>query len=130
MLTYLIDDDAVSLFIADQMLRMEGFRGAILPFSSSEEALDYLLAHLATELPQFIFLDLNMPVMDGWAFLDALAPHSVLLQGRCDIYLLTSSLALADTDKAQHYGLVKAVIHKPLEEERVRTILAQKIVMP
>jgi CheY-like chemotaxis protein len=124
MLTYLIDDDSVSLFIADQMLRFEGFEGTILTFDSNEKALDHLLTHLTVELPRFILLDLNMPLIDGWSFLDALVPHTASLQGQCDIYLLTSSLAWADTAKAKSYGLVKSIIHKPLNEEHVASIIA------
>jgi CheY-like chemotaxis protein len=123
MLTYLIDDDIVSLFLTEQMLRIEGFMAPILPFTGAEEALAYLLPRLNSEPPEFIFLDLNMPVMDGWEFLDVLAPHAHALQGRCCIYLLTSSLALVDTEKAESYALVQGIIHKPLDEDEIRTII-------
>jgi len=124
MLIYLIDEDPISLFLTEHVLRAEDFVQDIHQFTAAEEALAYLLPRLATAVPHIIFLDLNMPVMDGWGFLAALTPYEAALQGRCRIYLLTSSLALADTAKAQNYALVAGIIHKPLEEEEVKATLA------
>jgi CheY-like chemotaxis protein len=126
MLTYLIDDDIVSLFVAEQMLRLEGFMAPIIPFTGAEEALAYLLPRLVSDPPEFIFLDLNMPVMDGWGFLKALAPHAAALKSRCHIYLLTSSLALEDTEKAQGHALVQGIIHKPLDEDEIRAAVFER----
>jgi CheY-like chemotaxis protein len=126
MLTYLIDDDPISLFLTEQTLRLGGFQAPILPFGEAEEALSYLLPRLATEPPEVIFLDLNMPKMNGWQFLDALMPHVSALLGQCRLYLLTSSLALADTDQTHSYTLISGIIHKPLDEGEVRAILAQQ----
>ena len=123
MLTYLIDDDTVSLFVAEQTLRLEGSMAPIISFVGAREAWAYLQSRLVSEPPEFIFLDLNMPVMDGWAFLDILIPHAATLKGRCQIYLLTSSLALADTAKAQDHVLVKGIIHKPLDEDAIRAVV-------
>ncbi|GAB3852025.1 hypothetical protein GCM10028822_19290 [Hymenobacter terrigena] len=126
MLTYLIDDDPVSLFVAEQTLRLEGFIDPIISFAGAEAALAYLLPRIASEPPGFIFLDLNMPVMDGWAFLEALAPHAAALKNWCRIYLLTSSLALADTEKAQAHMLVQGIIHKPLDEDAIRAAVQER----
>jgi CheY-like chemotaxis protein len=122
MLTYIIDDEAISLFLTEQVLRLEGFSSPIRTFTGAEEALQFLHAHLATEVPEVILLDLNMPIMNGWDFLDALAPHAAVLAGRCRIYVLTSSLALADTARAKSCVLVTGIIHKPLDEDEIRGI--------
>ena len=126
MLTYLIDDDAVSLFVAEQTLRLEGFLAPIIPFTAAEDAWAYLEPRLVSDPPEFIFLDLNMPVMDGWAFLDVLAPHAATLKGWCRIYLLTSSLALIDTEKARGHALVQGIIHKPLNEDAIRAAVLER----
>ena len=126
MLTYLIDDDVVSLFVAEQTLRLEGFLAPIIPFTTAEDAWAYLEPRLVTEPPEFIFLDLNMPMMDGWAFLDLLAPHAAALEGRCRIYLLTSSLALVDSEKARGHSLVQGIIHKPLDEDAIRAVVRER----
>ena len=66
-----------------------------------------------------------MPVMDGWQFLDTLTPYAPALEGRCRIYLLTSSLALADTARASSHALAAGIIHKPLDDDEVKIILRE-----
>ena len=74
---------------------------------------------------QVFVVDLNMPVMNGWEFLEALAPHQQELLGRCHIYILTSSLALSDLEKSKKYELVSGLIHKPIDSGEIRAIQAQ-----
>jgi CheY-like chemotaxis protein len=123
MLTYLIDDDQISLFVTEQVLRTEGLVPHVHSFTAAEEALAHLLPRLSTAPPQLILLDLNMAVMDGWEFLAALEPHQDALQG-CFIYLLTSSLAPADAVKAKEYAYLVDIIHKPMNEYDVKVIQA------
>jgi CheY-like chemotaxis protein len=124
MRTYLIDDDSISLYLAEQVLWLEDFATDMHLFSTAEAALSSLVEHLPTQVPQVIFLDLNMPIMDGWGFLQALEPYLPLLQNRCRIYILTSSLVLADRVRAQDYPLVAGVLYKPLDTAEVQAIKA------
>lgn len=123
MLTYLIDDDPISLYLAEQVLLSEGLDTEIQLFGAAQDALAALLTGLATAPPQLILLDLNMPLMDGWQFLDALAPHAAALRrSGCHLYILTSSLATADLAKVKQYDLVRAIIHKPIGGSEVQAI--------
>ena len=122
MKTYLIDDDYLAIFLTEQLLRTEGFSTAICTFQSAEEALNILIHEEKETTPRIIFLDLNMPTMNGWQFLDALTPHEAALRGICHIYILTSSLALADLEKSREYGRVAGLIHKPLDRKEIRAI--------
>jgi CheY-like chemotaxis protein len=122
MLTYLIDDDIISLYLAEQVLSLEDFTTDIQLFSTAEAALTSLVEHLPTQVPRVIFLDLNMPTMDGWEFLQALEPYVPMLQNRCRIYILTSSLVLTDKVRAQDYPLVTGVLYKPLDTAEVQAI--------
>ena len=125
MKTYLIDDDDLGIYLTEQLLRAEGFSNTICTFQSAEEALERLVKARKGTAPQVVFLDLNMPIMNGWQFLDALAPYENDLRGICHIYILTSSLALTDLEKARHYDLVAGLIHKPLDSEEIRVIQSQ-----
>lgn len=125
MKTYLIDDDRLGLYLTEQLLRAEGFASTICPFESAREALDTLLHEPPDTMPQVVFLDLNMPLMNGWQFLEALNPYKTQLLGRCFIYILTSSLALTDLEKSRHYDLVAGLIHKPIDSGEIRAIQAR-----
>jgi len=121
MKTYLIDDDDLAIYLTENLLRAEGFSNCICTFQSAQQALDKLVGK-KQRVPQVVFLDLNMPTMNGWQFLEALAPYQEALRGTCHIYILTSSLALKDLEKSRQYGLVAGLIHKPLDSEEIRAI--------
>ncbi|MET4108057.1 response regulator [Hymenobacter sp. UYP22] len=123
--TYLIDDDTLSIYLTEQLLRAEGFSTSISTFHSAAQALGRLVQDTEDTPPRVVFLDLNMPVMNGWQFLDALQPYESQLQGRCHIYILTSSLALTDLEKSREYNLVSGLIHKPIDTEEIRAIQAE-----
>ena len=74
MKTCLIDDDDLASYLTEHLLRAEGFSSCICTFQSAREALDKLVGK-KQRVPQVVFLDLNMPMMDGWQFLDALVPY-------------------------------------------------------
>jgi CheY-like chemotaxis protein len=123
--TLLIDDNSTSVFLTERLLKRESFSENIRSFLSAQDALGYLEERLPLYAPEVIFLDLNMPVMDGWDFLEALQPHAPNLADRCRIYILTSSLAPSDAAKAKEYTLVSGLIHKPVDRQMLHTIRAE-----
>ncbi|MFD1467557.1 response regulator [Hymenobacter caeli] len=123
--TLLIDDDSIGVFLTERLLKREGFAENIISYHSATEALAFLQRARPEELPRVIFLDLNMPVMSGWDFLEALQPQQDQLAGRCHIYILTSSLAHTDSDRTQEFPLVEGLIHKPLDSGQIQAIRAQ-----
>lgn len=125
MKTYNIDDDQISNFLTERVLEEAGFATEVRSFVSAEAALSYIKQDCEANLPEVIFLDLNMPMMNGWQFLDALEPYKDELLGKCHIYILTSSLDTSDTARSAEYELVSGFIHKPLTLEDVQVILAE-----
>ena len=123
--TLLIDDDAIGVFLTERLLKRDGFSEDIAAFSGGRQALDYLRTAAPNEIPRVIFLDLNMPIMDGWEFLEALEPQKDGLLGRCYIYILTSSLANSDTERISQYPLVAGLIHKPLDSAQIQAVRTQ-----
>ena len=108
----LVDDDAATNFIHEQFIREAGFSGTIQAFQRADEAAE----HLAMHRPQILFLDLNMPGMDGWEFLDALEQRSELARPDA-LVVLTTSLNPDHHERAAAHPLVNTVLNKPLTIE-------------
>jgi CheY-like chemotaxis protein len=87
-------------------------------FLHAEDALE-ILKYKTENYPDAIFLDINMPCMNGWEFLDSLCVLNISI----DVYMLTSSIDSRDQDKASKYTQVNDFISKPLREERLRLII-------
>ncbi|WP_276496385.1 response regulator [Pontibacter litorisediminis] len=123
----IIDDDEVSTFLTYEMLIAERFAQKYETFLNPSEALNCLLPRLQQKqldgLPDVIFLDLNMPYMDGWKFLDNLAPFASQLKSCCRIYILTSSVDMLEIKRAQGYDFLSGFLQKPLEDKMIKRIL-------
>ena len=121
--TLLIDDDPIATFLTERLLQHEGLSDTAASFQSPTEALAFLLKQIPAGLvPQVILLDLNMPLVSGWDFLDILRRHEVQLQDQCIVYLLTSSMAPADKIRAREYPLVAGLLLKPLDARKIQQI--------
>jgi len=116
---YLVDDDDISIFVTSVLLETEGLADEVECYLCAEEALKNLLHGPEERWPQVIFLDLNMPVLTGWNFLDAMTAQQERFLHKCKIYILTSSVDAQEKELAENYALVKGFLHKPLDEATI-----------
>jgi len=114
---WLIDDDNVTNMLNRFFLEEHFTHLNITAFVYAQDALNTLI-HTGQK-PDFIFLDINMPVMNGWEFLDALEKKSTENDVLPKIFLLSSSLDPSDKNKASQIKLVNGFISKPLEIEKI-----------
>lgn len=120
-----IDDDPINNIIFQKLSEFTDFAEEIITFLSAVDSLDYLqkLEEEQTPPPNIIFLDIRMPIVNGWEFLERL---SQLNQNHyfddTAIYMLTSSSEQSDINKAKNYRLVTDYIVKPLLTENLEAI--------
>ena len=122
----LIDDDEATNFYHKIILKEECTQVHIQAVSSAKEGLDFLLSREAfvdSPKPGIIFLDINMPGMNGWDFLDKYNELSVDIHKRAVIAMLTTSINPDDRDRAAAIQVVKEFIHKPLTPEVFKKIV-------
>ena len=122
----IIDDDPIFVFGSKILLRNNSFASDYLVCQNGKEALDVITPLIESEdkLPEVIFLDLNMPIMDGWEFLDEFGKISREREIR--IYILSSSVDSRDIERAKKYDMVNGFIAKPLTDVKIKE-LAQEI---
>ncbi len=112
----LVDDNEIDNIINEKIIEANGFAGSILVYQTGQDALDYLNVHQQDEesLPEIVFLDINMPIMDGFQFLEEFEKFSDLVRSKCKIIMLSSSISPKDIDRAASSKYVKKYLNKPL----------------
>lgn len=124
----LIDDSEIDNFINGKMLEGCNFAEHVFVHTSSKSALEFMqnidqFKDISQKiLPQVIFLDVNMPMMDGLQFLDELAKVKPAISSSCKIYLLTASQNPSDIERAKKNKLITSIIQKPLSESMLATL--------
>lgn len=120
----LIDDEDIFNFIHSEVLRMNDAEDEVDMFTSAKEALEYIERILGDKgkLPDVIFLDIRMPEMNGFEFLDELMKFGLKTFENIKIFMLSSSIDDRDTEKAMTYPFVKGFKGKPLSEEIIKEI--------
>ncbi len=125
MKVFCIDDDKVNHFIAERYIKSVLVNPQISTFTSSQDAINELLSikgSHSTELPDYILLDLNMPFMDGWDFLDEFNRLKIDPRGKIKIYIITSSVSIDDIDRSKLYTNVREFVSKPLSRDKLKNI--------
>ncbi|MFN3753570.1 response regulator [Flavobacterium sp.] len=126
---FVVDDDKVHHFIIKKLLEKNSIQVNPSFFENGFDALCALNERLNTEenLPDLILLDINMPVLDGWQFMEELKdlPNEIL--DRITLYIVSSSEDYFNTDKLEQFKcLIEGYIVKPMTSETILNIFQQK----
>lgn len=124
---YLIDDDHIYHSITEMLLERVTPRHQLMTFYNGSEAIQQLRNDLndALKLPKIILLDINMPISDGWNFLDELKPIYDLLAIKPKISMMSSSSLERDIERAMSYNNVVGFITKPVTIDHLQNIINQ-----
>ena len=112
---FLIDDSAFDLFIYEKLLIKSGITTSVKTFNSARDALKHLMNQGASLPDSVILLDLQMPDMNGFEFIDEFDSLPQMLQDKIRIFMLSSTIDTRDIDKAKASQHIIDLLPKPLE---------------
>ncbi|AHM58348.1 two-component response regulator [Flammeovirgaceae bacterium 311] len=116
-IVWLIDDDEVAIYIHEKIIHAQQFTEKVITYITIDESLASL--QLATQslnisFPDIIFLDMEMPGLDGWDFIAAFQNLPENVKEKCQLYMLSSSVDESDVQRARQFRDVCSFISKPL----------------
>ncbi|WP_445383617.1 response regulator [Robiginitalea sp. IMCC43444] len=118
---YLIDDDQVTLYMHGLQLGKAFPESEIISFDSASDALT-ALQNPDAEPPALVLMDINLPVMDAWEFLDAVHSRNIALNEDA-LFLLSSEFSPADREELSQRDLEKRAYRKPLDGEILKEMM-------
>lgn len=129
-LACIIDDDKIYVNLVRKIIEIKKLSQNLLVYKNGKEALDYFknIMENATDeekLPDIIFLDLNMPVMDGWEFLNEFIKIKNNLNKKITLYVVSSSIDPRDLERAKSFNMVTDYLIKPIELKKFEKIFAR-----
>jgi CheY-like chemotaxis protein len=112
---WVIDDDNIYQIIVNKIIQKSEMFSAISSFKNGKEALDAVSNSLNSEsFPDIILLDINMPIMDGWEFMEELQILKPSINKQIVVYIVSSSIAVEDKNKAKSYPDILGYLSKPV----------------
>jgi CheY-like chemotaxis protein len=120
----LVDDNEIDNFINERIIASSGFCEKAVVKNSADGALNYLREISGDEqkIPDIIFLDLNMPIKDGFGFLEEFAQLDPSIRNKSKVIVLSSSISPEDINRASTNPHVFKYINKPLSEKYLEAI--------
>lgn len=123
----IIDDDNIYINLVSKIIKLKQLSESVMVFKNGKEALDYFAESLhqsdEQKIPEVIFLDLNMPVMDGWEFLREFSKIKHRFDA-IDLYVVSSSIDTRDIERAKAIDTVEDYLTKPIDLNEFERILA------
>lgn len=125
-----VDDDPITLMLCKMVIKKASFSNEIATAKNGEEALNYFNSQKEKnskeesikKYPQLIFLDLNMPIMGGWDFLDSFNTPNYSDYNNTKVIILSSTIDPEDLLKAKKYPMVIDFLSKPISKEMLEYI--------
>jgi CheY-like chemotaxis protein len=125
----LVDDDAVYNFLHEKLIKTIGYNNHIEIALNGKDALDYIInvsegsKQSNLPLPNLILLDINMPIMNGWQFLEGFKKLDEKITKNITIVMVTSSIDPDDITKAETDSYIQGFVSKPLTQEKFEDLL-------
>ncbi|MDT0648619.1 response regulator [Autumnicola edwardsiae] len=130
-LACIIDDDKIYVNLVKKIIEIKQLSENLLIYKNGKEALDYFkyILNGMTEdrLPEIIFLDLNMPVMDGWEFLNEFVKIKNNFKKKVTLYVVSSSIDPRDLERAKSINMVTDYLIKPIELKKFEKIFGRQV---
>ncbi len=123
---FIVDDDQIYVFGLKKLIAINNLCKNVLVFENGEKAINHITPIIKNndQLPDVILLDLNMPVMDGWEFLDEFVKIKPQLSKKIQIYMVSSSINPADIEKAKQYEELSDYLIKPISVEELQRVFS------
>lgn len=126
---WVIDDDFIYQTIIGKLIKKSGVLLTHSSFMNGKEAIISLHKIIENDeylLPDIILLDINMPVMDGWEFMEEIKKTKSKIKKNILIYIVSSSIAIEDKEKSQTFSDIMGYIPKPISLNDVLTIVTSE----
>lgn len=121
---YIIDDDPIYQLVTRKLIEKTNLFSQVKAFENGHKALNYFSE--TGDFPDIILLDIEMPEMDGWNFLDELLEIEKRFDKEATIYIASSSIAHQDKEKSRTYTSVKDFLSKPLNLDKLKAIALEE----
>jgi len=121
----IVDDDEIYQYTITKTIETYKLSRSILVFSDGEEALDFMIENVGNkkDLPDVIFLDINMPIMDGFQFMEEYVKLAPKVGKKITIYMVSSSVDPADIERAKKISEISDYIIKPINSNQLKKII-------
>ena len=123
----IVDDDDIYQFTTIKIIESLKLAKKIIVFSDGEEAINFMIDNIneENELPDVIFLDINMPIMDGFQFMDEYVKIKPKVGKKITIYMVSSSVNPTDIERAKKIEDISDYIIKPIKPGELKSIIEE-----
>ncbi|WP_423998530.1 response regulator [Maribacter sp. IgM3_T14_3] len=120
----LVDDDELYLYLMEKTIHQISKELVVTTFTDGEQAVEYIskCTEEQVELPEVIFLDINMPFLDGWGFLNEFKKLKPKIINNINIYMVSSSMRESDVKRASSFEELTGYVVKPVNKDQLAEI--------